>query len=359
LDGFIKGDNGEPDVGWEVHGCVWHACPVCIKDPNEMLPSGKTAAKVREDHNKRIEFIKLAMPNFELKEIWEHEIIAYLKQNPKKAEKYRNFIITTPWFRFRDGFFGGRTQPFRIFFNAENNVYNQKFTIRYLDFTSLYPWAQTQEYPIGHPKVINIPADKRDVYWQKAEQIPWKGFIKVIILPPKQLNSSPPVLALKIDQRLLFPLCRKCAEDYPNGGKLIGYNCLHADEQRSFVWSGTTIELAEALKQDYVVIKVYSGLEYEEFSNSIFKGFVADLMALKIHASGFDGIEDPDEQDIYILENKSRFNIIIDKNKMKPDAAKRSLSKLTINANWGKFAQNDNLTKSIVTDSPCVLRKIS
>uniref|UniRef100_A0A914NNC5 Uncharacterized protein n=1 Tax=Meloidogyne incognita TaxID=6306 RepID=A0A914NNC5_MELIC len=63
-------------------------------------------------------------------------------------------------------------------------------------------------YPFGLNKNVN---------WKSGDQIPFKGILKVFLVPPSYLNV--PVIPVKFDERLLFPLCRKCALAYPNGAK--------------------------------------------------------------------------------------------------------------------------------------------
>src|SRR4030088_3195582 len=80
----------------------------------------------------------------------------------------------------------------------------------------------------------------------------------------------------KSDDRLLFSTCRSCALQYPNGARLDNYSCNHTNAQREFIWTGTSIELAQSLEEGYTVTEVYSALEYTEWSNDVFAGYVAD-----------------------------------------------------------------------------------
>jgi hypothetical protein len=322
-----------------------------------MLPSGKTAEKVRQEHDNRIEILK-AQPNLELIEIWECDINRQLEEDLNLKKKLCTYLITTPWLRLRDGFVGGRTQPARMLFNSQENSFGHRYKIRYLDFTSLYPFVQTQYYPVGHPQVIVVDREDQQVLWTDQDQVPWNGFIKVIVNPPRRLPNSPPVLPVKVDERLLFSLCRSCAREFPYGGKVVDYNCLHSEEERSFVWTGTTMELRAAIKQGYTVTKVFSAWHYDEFSNDIFRGYVGDFMSMKIHASGYEpGMDTVEERQNWIKECHEKFGIVIDELKMNPNAAKRSLAKLANNSLWGKFAERENLTKTITTNSPAVLRE--
>ena len=66
------------------------------------------------------------------------------------------------------------------------------------------------------------------------------------MVPPKQLQT-PPVLPLKIGGKLVFPLCRKCADEAEKGKQSrlpYAYSkdsaenlemCLHNDRERGFV----------------------------------------------------------------------------------------------------------------------------
>lgn len=82
-------------------------------------------------------------------------------------------------------------------------------------------------------------------------------------------------------------------------------------------------------------------------------------MEMKMHASGFDStMTDQDEREKFIQECDEMFGIKIDQTKMEKNPSKRTLSKLLANSNWGKFAENDNLTKTITTDSPAILRQL-
>jgi len=69
-----------------------------------------------------------------------------------------------------------------------------------------------------------------------------------------------PVLPVKLDDRLLFPLCAACARLYPKGKVEENYNCQHTDEQRGWVSTCTSLELNVAL--DEVFFKYMVNLTY-------------------------------------------------------------------------------------------------
>ena len=50
----------------------------------------------------------------------------------------------------QESFFCSRTNVSQLYYRAKDDE-----KIKYVDFTSLYPWVnKTCEYPIGHPQVI-------------------------------------------------------------------------------------------------------------------------------------------------------------------------------------------------------------
>ena len=218
LDGYIKANEGQPDIALEFHGCAWHAHEKCFPDPMEIMPSGKTAGQIRERHNKRMERIKQS-ENLEVHEYWECEIRQMLQRDKEFKKKYESYVVTTPALHIRNGFVGGRTAPARSYFQAKDG-----YIIKYKDYTSLYPWTQTTEYPIKHPEMIVIEKACRDVNWTKPEDIPWKGFLKVLVLCPRTVNPPVTVLPIKLDDRLLFSTCPRCPLDYPAGARLGKFN---------------------------------------------------------------------------------------------------------------------------------------
>nr|CAD2207472.1 unnamed protein product [Meloidogyne enterolobii] len=347
VDGYIK----EEDRAIEVNGCVWHACQKCFgNDLEKILPNGKTVGETREDDEKRIEIIKKFLKNVDI--IWECEIHQMLRRNQKMRNAFANYHNKGP-INIRDCYFGGRTGPLQMYFDAEK----EQHKIAYLDFNSLYPSTiATTSFPVGHPKVHVVPPAEQKVYWTRSEQIPFKGILKVFLLPPPQLDV--PVIPVKFDERLLFPLCRKCSLAYPNGANIKDYRCPHNDEERGWVSTVTSIELEEALNVGYKVTRFYRALHYEKWDENLFKNYVAEFMAMKIHASGFpEGIEGKVNEDLFINECKEKFGIELQREKMVPDQAMRYISKLMLNSLWGRFSLRNGLSKSVIIDSPNELRE--
>jgi hypothetical protein len=90
----------------------------------------------------------------------------------------------------RDAFYGGRTEAFTSFQKDQD--------ISYVDVTSLYPYInKTGKIPIGYPEIVTEGFTDIQQYG---------GLIKYKILPPRGLYI--PVLPVKINNKLLFTLCR-------------------------------------------------------------------------------------------------------------------------------------------------------
>jgi hypothetical protein len=101
----------------------------------------------------------------------------------------------------------------------------------------------------------------------------------------------------------------------------------------------TSIELNEALKEGYQVLRVFRVLEYKEADKELFRSYMREFIAEKIHSTGFgDGmLNDPEEQQQFIDECLTLFGIKIDPSKMKPNRAQRQLAKLFVNNLWGRL----------------------
>ena len=230
-----------PDIGkidgfcgntvYEFQGCFWHGCEKCYtcdtintKNQIDMLTLRKRT-QLKND--------KIRAVGYDLVEVYECEL--------KKEKKFSKFLKT--WNREfvgplnpRDVFFGGRTNVTKLTYNFKKGEKG-----KYVDFVSLYPTVQFyKDYPIGHPtKICNPPQE----YDKK-----WFGFVKCKVLPPRGLYH--PVLPVKIKcgaaEKLLFPLCRVCAENKIQ-------KCTHTDNERSFIGTWCTNELNEAIYKGYKI----------------------------------------------------------------------------------------------------------
>jgi len=78
------------------------------------------------------------------------------------------------------------------------------------------------------------------------------------------------------------------------------------------------VELNAALDEGYRVNKVYRVLEYTSSDNGLFRSYIAEFMAQKIHSSGFDESIKGDyaAEENFIRECAEKFDIKIERNKM-------------------------------------------
>jgi hypothetical protein len=135
----------------------------------------------------------------------------------------------------RKSFCGGRTN--NLVFKADDS----QGKIRYYDVTSMYPYIlKSRQFPLQHPVVYNGGFDSPDFNLKDMF-----GFVLCSVLAPKDLYL--PVLPSKINGRLEFVLCEKCAIDSHQG------SCTHSDEERQLTGTWTTEELNMAIEKGYKV----------------------------------------------------------------------------------------------------------
>ncbi|XP_048015433.1 uncharacterized protein LOC125247925 [Megalobrama amblycephala] len=217
----------------------------------------------------------------------------------------------------RDALFGGRTNAFKVYHKITED---QK--IHYYDFTSLYPHVQScKTYPIGHPTIIFKDFGPIDEYF---------GLIKAKVLPPRGLYH--PVLPFRTCQKLMFSLCRTCAEEENQA------RCSHTGEQRAISGCWVSVELSRAIKHGYVVLKIDEVWHFQQKSDTLFADYVKTFLKHKQEASGFPAhiVTETDKQayiDSYLLKEGIELSI----DKIAHNQAKRATSKLILNSLWGEI----------------------
>lgn len=198
------------------------------------------------------EFDKLKEENESLKNYYNERVKHY-----SQIKKYGNINI-------RDSFYGGRTNNLKFSYECKEDE-----VLKYYDFTSLYPHVLVEnDYPIGHPKVISENFKNINEYF---------GFIKCKILPPKQLYI--PVLPLKINNKLTFPLCTACAAVQNTE------SCDHTDEERTLCGTWTTMEIQKAVKCNYEIKTILEVIHYDDKRDDIFQPYIQTWLKIKTQAS--------------------------------------------------------------------------
>ena len=142
----------------------------------------------------------------------------------------------------------------------------------------MYPDRQKYcRYPIGHPTIITENFKDVSNYF---------GFIMCKILPPKQLYF--PVLPARIKGKLLFTLCTACGESKSG-------ECFHTDDEKALDGTWVTLEVQQAIKQGYTILKTFevwhfeqtSKYDKEKKSGGIFTSYIDMFLKGKQEASGY------------------------------------------------------------------------
>jgi len=261
---------------------------------------------------------------YELYYNWKHktrnkEYVPYwnCRYNPsvENIESYIPYI--------RDGFYGGRTEPFKMYYKCKENE-----KIRYYDYTSLYPSVQSGyfrelysghyeekyrdvEFPIGFPTCYGNISNWRSKF----------GFIKCKVSCPKGLYI--PFLPEKKNGKLMFDL-------------------------KSKIGTWTIMEVLKAEQLGYIVEEVYGVIHFKERSVSLFKNYVNKFIAKKIEAGGKKKLGFSDELEVKnFIKECYDLGICINEANFNDNPGMYFLMKLCLNNLWGKFAQRDQYKNTV------------
>ncbi|XP_046393686.1 uncharacterized protein LOC124161413 [Ischnura elegans] len=260
-----------------------------------------------------------------------------------RDSELRTFVTEHPIFQEaplnpRDGFYGGRTNAVKLYHRVNESEGEE---IRYIDICSLYPFVNKYKpYPVGHP-VVYVGDD-----CPPLEEV--EGLIKCDVLPPNELYL--PVLPMKANGKLFFPLCRTCALNENQGV------CGHDTEERSLKGTWVTDEVKKAVAMGYKVLKTHEVWHYnitkysrETGEGGLFASYINKFLRVKQEASGWPTWCTSDEQkDRYLQLFHAREGVALDRNNVEYNAGRRSLAKICLNSFWGKLGQRDNLTRTTV-----------
>jgi len=231
VDGFCEQTN----TVYQYQGCFWHGCETCYPNRSERYfrLDGRTMYEVRE--KTRETNAKLRSIQLNVVEMWGCEWRKEKQNNPECAEYVKDLRFTDR-LNPRDAFFGGRTNAAKLYHHVNEN---QK--IHYIDFTSLYPYVNKKShYPTGHPEVITNPGT--------TDITEYFGLIKCKVRAPKELYH--PVLPMRAEGKLLFPLCQACVQEQlqkPYRDRTA--YCEHYEDQREFIGTWCSPELEKAVEK--------------------------------------------------------------------------------------------------------------
>lgn len=149
-----------------------------------------------------------------------------------------------PFWTQESGFCGGITGLCACHYEAKEGE-----KIAYNDVTSLYPFVNKHGiYPTGHPTIMVNPVNQ-NIHG-------YFGLAKVGVLAPEKLFH--PVLPVRINGKVTFRLCGKCAEDQQSFPRHEPQNtCPHSDEDRMIRGVWCTPELEKAVEMGYKILKIH------------------------------------------------------------------------------------------------------
>ena len=325
---------------YEFQGCFWHGCRSCY--PNRSETHRRLEDRTMEDVYicTQRKVFDLASRGYNVKQMWECQW-AQLKQNDPAVRDFVNKLnIVSPLNPF-DAFCGGRT-AIKLYHEAEDDE-----EIDCYDFTSLYPYVNKNKlYPIGHPQIIFEPEGNIFQYF---------GFAKCTVLPPYELYH--PVLPLRQNDKLTFPLCRSCVETEMEKPMLErSYVCNHNDEQRQITGTWCTPELQEAVKRGYKILHIHEVWNFPEDQQKegLFADYVNTWLKIKEEASGWPEHvgNDPVKQQEHVTKYLQKEEIQLDPAKIEKNPGLRTLAKMMLNSMWGKFGQKRKKTQVKEFDDP-------
>ena len=103
-------------------------------------------------------------------------------------------------------------------------------------------------FPVGKPEVIVDPGT--------TDISQFFGLIKAKVRPPRGLYH--PCLPHRVNGKLMFPLCGKCARENRKG------KCRCTEEERYLVGEWTTVDLEDAVSIGYQIIHIYEVYHFKE-----------------------------------------------------------------------------------------------
>ena len=274
--------------------------------------------------------------------MWECEFRVMLVQQEdlKCLERELNML---PRLDPRDAFYGGRTNAVKLYREA-----TECKKIGYVDICSLYPMVlKNDEFPIGIPEVITCP-ESNDISQ-------YFGMVQCRVRAPRGLYH--PCLPYRSNGKLMFPLCRSCADNLNTKER-----CCCGNDERDLVGTWTTIDLTDALSVGYTVIKIHEVYHFEKrakyvrgvVGSGLFAEYVDLFLKGKQEASGWPSSDmSAEEKRAYIRAYASAEGVDLDADNISYNSGKRATNKLLLNSFWGKFGENsDHTITKLITHTP-------
>ena len=346
---FVDGWNKSGKIAFEFLGCLWHGCPSCYpkrRNTQHAIMPDRTFNEVHRATQEKLKRLKEAKEVKEVKSIWQCQWKKLVEENEEIKRVVSELERVDPLVP-RDAFFGGRTGAVSLFHRVGSGE-----QIHYMDVTSLYPWVnKTQEYPLGHPVIYTrVPVQDFSHYF---------GLAKVDILPPPDLFH--PVLPLRCNGKLTFPLCAACVKTQQQLPMLERSPlCEHSREQRLLRGTWCTPEINKARDMGYELVKVHEVWHFEESASGLFENYVNTWLKITTEASGWPvNCTTEEEKRSFIERFEEREGIRLEYGAIKKNPGLKATAKLMLNSFWGKFGQRENLPQTEQCTTPQELFNIT
>ena len=298
--------NADTNTVWEFQGCLWHGCKRCYSR-NTINPVNELS--MHELTLEKVQFLK--GNGYNVIEVWTCDIVRQLAADPAMKAFFDNYYISEE-LKPRQAFFGGRTNATRLLYEAQS--YKKMNNV---DFCGLCPWCNKYgEYPLGHPQIINENLKSVNEYFD---------LVKCSVLPLLKLHH--PVLLYSTQGKLMFPLCRYCADT------LQQEPCDHFNVDRTLQGTWITLELKKALEMGYTFVKMDEVWHFSQHTDALFRDYVDILLKIKQEASSFPVECDNDERKVhYVADYATREGIELDHNQISKNPGLKALAKLMLNS---------------------------
>ena len=378
VDGLLYINNVKGDTVYELYGCIWHCHTPCklnrfVEPPwnsyerkNENTKSKKFVRKKLSSidiHNRdRSKQERLEALGYKVIVQWECEYLEMRNSN----QNLRRFIQSNSeelldFLNIRKGYFGGRTNAINLYYNSLDGS-----KCRYVDINSQYPFVMiSKAMPIKHPEIfVGDSADKFRESIKVTEvsdnghvvkSVDWNidGMIYCSIIPPRNLFI--PVLPDRINGKLIFHLCSKCAKE---NVEAIFTVCTHSDDERKITGVFCSPEIKKALEMGYYIQRIHEIWKYklsvfseENPDGGIFTEYIRYFYKMKLEADGFpSNVKTDIDKEMYVKRIWESQKILLDKGKIKKNLGLRQVGKLCCNSLYGKFGQNSQTTETVIID---------
>ena len=319
---FVDGFDETTKTVYEFHGCFHYGCIKCFPNNRHRKHNchpDRTILEIYEATQRKTRMLQQA--GYRVIEMWECEFLKAKETEDTLQEFLQSFELVSPLNSRDEAFFGGRTNAVCHHAKTEDSK-----SIKYIDINSLYPFVnKIKTYPVGHPKIFTHPADQNIAHYF--------GIAKVKLLPPGNLYH--PVLPVRANSKLTFPLCGQCVKEELEKPWLERSEvCSHTKEERAMIGTWCSPELHKAVEQGYEILKIYEVWHFPEDQpkEGLFAEYVNKWLKNKTEATGWPkNCVTAEQKAEYVRLYEEREGVQLDPNKFEKNSGRKQVAKLMLN----------------------------